>query len=213
MDLSMAWRRPRLIAAAACFLLGAALIGASLYLRRAPAELPAATLSMLPLTEVEPLPALAAEAPGDVPGELIVYVTGAVHRPDVYRLGPSARVKDAVVAAGGLREDAAAEQINLAELLGDAAHVHVPLLGPIVAPVREAAPAGSSAASSPLLDLNTASEAGLEELPGVGPTLAARIVARRVEQGPYGAVEELREVSGVGEKLYAQIAPLVTVRP
>jgi len=61
--------------------------------------------------------------------------------------------------------------------------------------------------------LNRASVAELEELPGIGPTLAGRIVARREEQGPFRAVEELREVTGIGEKLFAQIAPLVTVGP
>lgn len=215
MNLGVALRRPRLIAAACCFLLGAGVLAGGLVARLGPgapaAADPAAAdlggdLGLAPLGADRATPAL---APGDGLAELVVYVSGAVPRPDVYRLAPGARVKDAVVAAGGLRPDAAAELINLAEPLADAAHVHIPAAS---AAAGSPAVARAAQAEPELIDLNAAAEADLEELPGVGTTLAARIVARRAEVGPYGAVEELREVTGVGEKLYAQIAPLVTIR-
>ena len=108
-----------------------------------------------------------------------------------------------MLAAGGLRADAAAEAVNLAETVGDAQHVHVP--------VRGATAVAAAPADDGLLDLNRASAADLEELPGVGAVLAERIVARRTEQGAYTSLDELREVSGVGSKLYEQIAPLLKV--
>jgi competence protein ComEA len=194
-------RHVRLVAAAACFLLGALVLGLGLVARPAAPPEPVVAPAF-DLVETAP-----AEARDEGPAELIVYVTGAVPRPDVYRLAPGSRVKDAVAAAGGLSPDAAAEQVNLAESLSDAAHIHIPAVGDAGLP----APAAEAPGLGPI-DLNTASEADLEELPGVGKTLAARIVARRAELGPFAAVEDLREVTGVGERLYAQIAPLVTVK-
>lgn len=205
MDLSVAARRPRLVAAVACFMLGAVvLVLAALGPSRAAMPDPPAAQAL----ELAPL---AGEASGEGPAELIVYVTGAVVRPDVYRLPAGARVKDGVVAAGGLAPDAAPEAINLAEPLGDAAHVHVPNLAEVSPPAG--AGAGPEDLDDGLIELNRATVAELEELPGIGKTLAERIVSRRSDGGPYAAVEDLREVPGVGEKLYAQIAPLVTVRP
>ncbi|NTU78180.1 MAG: ComEA family DNA-binding protein [Chloroflexales bacterium] len=206
MDLSVALSRPRLIAAAACFLVGVIVLGFGLVARPA-----APTAPDLPIAAVD-LPPLEAVPPeGDAPAELIVYVSGAVPHPDVYLLPPGARVKDAVVAAGGLTPDAAVEQLNLAEALSDAAHIHVPTMVEATAPGPAEPAAGSDSAG--LLDLNRATAADLEDLPGIGATLAERIVARRAEAGPYSAVEELREVTGIGEKLYSQIAPLLTVKP
>lgn len=211
MNLKDALRRPRLLAAAACFALGAATLLLSLLPPLAPAPTPLAA-------PLDLAPAGPPVAPADLPvapAELVVYVTGAVPRPDVYRLAPDARVKDAVLAAGGLTADAATDQINLAEPLSDAAHIHIPALAELApAGFTPAIPASDPApAAGGLLDLNTATAAELEDLPGIGATLAGRIVAHRDEAGPFVAVEDLREVSGVGEKLYAQIAPLVTVGP
>jgi competence protein ComEA len=215
MDLGVAMRRPRLVAAAACFLVGVIVLGVGMATRttvQAQAS-PPIVAAELPLLAAEPPPLAAGADAGDVPRELVVYVTGAVPRPDVYLLPPGARVKDAVVAAGGLGPDAAAERLNLAEALSDAAHVHVPSFAEAAAGVGEAsAPAPPADGAGPL-DLNRATAADLEELPGIGKTLAERIVARRDEAGPYTVVEGLREVTGVGEKLYSQIAPLVTVGP
>jgi competence protein ComEA len=229
------WRSPRLVAAAACFLLGSAVLAASFIPRWATAAAVPAAVAGDPLggldefgpepagsqDEAKPLPA-APEPQVEAAPELVVYVTGAVLAPDVYRLPAGARVKDAVVAAGGLSPDAASEQVNLAEPVSDAQHVHVPFFTDLASPAVAGAEDGPAEPSQPgeggeggdgLIDLNRASAAELEELPGVGPTLAARILARREEQGPYGSVEELNEVTGVGAKLFAQIAPLVTVGP
>ncbi len=195
-------RNPQLIAAAACFLLGAALLLLSLLprlglLQASPPPTPEILDTLAEFEDTEPTG----------PTELVVYITGGVRYPDVYRLPVGTRVKDAVLAAGGLRPDAAADQINLAAPLTDAGHVHIPIFS------DQPAPAADAPASQGLLDLNQASLSDLEDLPGIGPALAERIVARRTEEGPFRNVEDLRGVTGVGEKLYGQIAPLVTVGP
>ncbi|NWF79832.1 MAG: helix-hairpin-helix domain-containing protein [Chloroflexi bacterium] len=213
MDLAMLGRTLRLVAAAACFTLGVLVLALGLAPRLlAPTAREAPPTVLEPLSELDAqmLPALDAPA-SDPPADLVVYVSGAVFFPDVYQLPPGARVKDLVEAAGGLRPDAAGEHVNLAEPLSDAQHIHIPTLAERSA--APASPAGAAAPAGGLLDLNRASAADLEELPGIGPTLAERIVARRTDQGPFRAVEELREVTGIGDKLFAQIAPLVTVEP
>jgi competence protein ComEA len=205
------WRSPRLCAAAACFVLGALLLAVGAATRLAPPaapEAPALAELSSGLDDFEPEPV--GEVPVADAAELVVYVSGAVLAPDVYRLPAGARVKDAVAAAGGLSGDAAGDRLNLAEPLSDAQHIHVPTYS--VADAQQPATDEPSEAEA-LIDLNGASQAELEDLPGVGATLAGRILARREEQGPYGSVEDLREVSGIGEKLFTQIAPLVTVGP
>ncbi len=200
MDATIWWRSPRLAAAAACFLLGVLVLAAG-FAPRLVGSAPTAQLSDEVLAEPEPA------APLETPPDLVVYVTGAVAAPDVYRLPPGARVADAVAAAGGLRDDAAHERVNLAEPLSDAAHVHIPASSETIPEADEQPLAGGAS----LLDLNHASAAELEDLPGIGATLAERIIARRNEQGPYTSIEQLNEVTGVGAKLYEQLAPLVSI--
>lgn len=141
---------------------------------------------------------------------VIVYISGAVLHPDVYQLPPDARVKDVVLAAGGLAEDAAAEQINLAERIADAQHIHIPSQNEAAA-APAAEPAGASAAiEDALLNINTASAADIEDLPGIGPAFAQRIVEYRTANGPFQSVEDLQKVKGIGPALFADIAPLIT---
>jgi competence protein ComEA len=147
-----------------------------------------------------------------LPGTVIVYISGAVSAPDVYELPSNARIKDLVLAAGGLTADAAPEQINLAERLKDSEHIHVPRQGEtpdsgaVVADTAGAAPGG-------LLDLNTASASDLDSLPGIGQSFADRIIEYRTTNGPFTSVEDLQKVKGIGAALFAKIAPLVSVGP
>jgi competence protein ComEA len=139
---------------------------------------------------------------------VVVYVSGAVVVPDVYQLPAAARVKDLVLAAGGLSADADADRINLAARIADGEHVYVPRLG------EESSAAPQSAASAGgaggLVDINAAGAAELDSLPGIGPALAERIITHREENGPFESVEDLRQVKGIGAALFSQIAPLVT---
>lgn len=157
------------------------------------------------------------------PATLFVHVLGAVRDPGVYELPPGSRLMDAVAAAGGLAEDADAGAVNLARTMEDGEQLRIPRIGEEPPPDAEAtaatAAAGSAGASGPsatagasgLVDLNTASQAELETLPRIGPAMAQRILDYREQHGGFRAVEELREVSGIGDATYEQLAPLVTV--
>ena len=147
-----------------------------------------------------------------LPSTVIVYVSGAVSAPDVYELPFDARIKDLVLAAGGLTADADPERINLAERLKDSEHIHVPRQGET--PDDAAGVADTAgAAQSGSLDLNTASASDLDSLPGIGQSFADRIIEYRTTNGPFTSVEDLQKVKGIGAALFAKIAPLVSVGP
>jgi competence protein ComEA len=146
------------------------------------------------------------EGAAPVPGAVTVHVSGAVAAPGLVTLRGEARVADAVAAAGGATRNADLAAINLAAPIHDADHVHVPTLGDSGNP--EGGPAGGgdgSGATSGGIDLNGATVAELEELPGVGPVLAERIAAYRDEHGPFAAVEDLLDVPGIGEGKLAML--------
>lgn len=152
-----------------------------------------------------------------MPTEIVAHAAGAVGRPGVYRLDGTSRVDDLVRMAGGLGPDADASRLNLAAPLTDGTRVYVPRIGEEV-PVAvgpdgtTSGPAteGSGGEGAPV-DLNTADEAALDELPGVGPATAAAIVAFREENGGFRTVDDLLDVRGIGEAKMEQLRPLVTV--
>lgn len=150
-----------------------------------------------------------------------VHVVGEVESPGVVTLASGARVDDALEEAGGATDEAELSGVNLARPLFDGEQVVVPgpgetaAAGPGVAAPGGAAPGagtpGAPGTPDALVNLNTADLATLETLPGVGPVLAQRIIDWRTEHGGFTSVEELGEVSGVGDKTYATLAPEVTV--
>jgi competence protein ComEA len=148
-------------------------------------------------------------------------VSGAVARPGLYGLAVPARVGDALVAAGGLTEEANRIAVNQAELLWDGAQVHVPelqagedgataeMLPPVgISGGPNAGRSGMAVAAGGLVDLNTASATELEGLSGIGPSKAEAIIANR----PYASVDDLERVPGIGAKTVGQLRDLVTVR-
>lgn len=151
-------------------------------------------------------PRLAGTAPEAVvtsaPVELVVAVSGKVHRPGLVRLPPGARVADAIEAAGGALPEAELDQLNLARKVTDGELIAVGVPPP---PDPAGAPGGGP------LNLNTATAAQLETLPGIGPALAQRIIDYRTAHGPFTSVGQLREVPGIGEARFAELEPLVTV--
>lgn len=162
---------------------------------------------------------------------LLVHVVGQVRRPGVVRLPPGARVLDAVRSAGGAKSAADLNHLNLARPVADGEQIVVPKPGETIpagaggagtgggsAGSAGGAGAGSSGAGSTgagaaggLVDLNTADATALDTLPGVGPVLSQRILDWRTEHGRFSSVDELGEVSGIGDKLLAQIGPKVRV--
>jgi competence protein ComEA len=128
---------------------------------------------------------------------LFVHIIGAVVAPGLYQLHEGDRAVDAVAAAGGLAADADQAQVNLARFLSDGEQIIVPRVGDVPAPaVAGAAPGGAGG----LININTADAAALEELPGVGPALAERIVLWREANGSFASVDDLLNVTGIGQK-------------
>ena len=151
--------------------------------------------------------------PGPAPfvaPELVVHVTGLVAHPGLVRLPTGSRVADAVTAAGGVTRRRAADSVNLARLVVDGEQI---VVGGGPGAQVPAQPATSASAGTPLgpLDLNAATQADLEDLPGIGPVIAGRIVQWRVDNGAFRSVEELGEVSGIGDAILSQLRPLVRI--
>jgi competence protein ComEA len=142
-----------------------------------------------------------------------VHVAGAVVKPGVYELDGDGRVIDAVEAAGGGMPEADLNRLNLAAKLSDGQRVLVQRVGE-AAPSAPATPGDTNVGSadpSGLVNLNTATPAELEALPGIGPTLAEAIIAERERRGGFRSVNELRDVRGIGEKRFADLKDKVTV--
>lgn len=131
---------------------------------------------------------------------MTVHVAGQVQSPGVYELEGQPRLVDAIEAAGGATSDARLDAVNLARFLSDGEQVVVPALGDV---------AGSAGGGK--VNINTADAAALETLPGIGPVLAARIVADREAHGPYVTVDDLGRVSGVGPSILSSLGEAATV--
>jgi competence protein ComEA len=194
---------PRQLAACGLALLAVVLLG-GWYLSRGGQDAGAAG----------PPPAIHVEGDdeGDGSGAVIVHVAGAVREPGVYRLRAGARVDDAVSRAGGATSRADLSQVNLAAKAEDGRQVLVPerVTGP------EAAAAGGSATGAPAapgvpLNLNTATIEQLDELDGIGPTIAQQILDYREANGGFGSVDELNQVPGIGEQRLASLREQVRV--
>lgn len=146
------------------------------------------------------LPRASTTLPRDQPyitqPEVVVHLSGAVANPGVYRLEPGLRLVDLVEAAGGAADTADLDRLNLAQVLHDGDRVHVPLIGE--APGAAPDLARPQAEGGVPVDINTATAAELEALPGIGPALAAAIVDERQTGGPFGSVDDLDRVSGIG---------------
>jgi competence protein ComEA len=148
-------------------------------------------------------------------GELVVHVAGAVLASGVYRLPGGSRVIDAIDAAGGLAAGAEPDAVNLAALLVDGERVYVPKLGEVPPVVVGGGGAGAGAAGTGgvagPVDINRATADQLDELPGVGPATAAAIIAHRDQFGPFGSVDDLADVKGIGPAKVEALRGLVTV--
>jgi competence protein ComEA len=186
--------RRRVLAGA--LLLAAALLVAGRYLAGAGAS------STRPVAD-RPLEAVEAEAPA----ALVVHVVGSVRRPGLYRLREGSRIADAVRRAGGATRRADLSLVNLAAPVADGVQVVVPRRAPAVG-ADAAAQGGSAQAPSGPVHLNTATLEQLDELPGVGPSTAQKILDFRQEHGAFTSVDELDAVPGIGPARLEQLREL-----
>jgi len=144
---------------------------------------------------------------------IVVQISGAVPRPGVYALPEGARVQDLISAAGGFLAEADKDFINLARPLEDGERLDIPYafgFSPVLPAATEPL---AIPASSDLININTAASFELESLPGIGPTTAGKIIAYREENGPFFAIEDIINVSGIGPGTYERIKDLITVGP
>ncbi|MGW6722234.1 helix-hairpin-helix domain-containing protein [Streptomyces sp. NPDC054995] len=171
----------------------------------------------------DPVPRPAAGEPpvagGTGSGQIVVDVSGKVHRPGVRRLPAGSRVADALEAAGGVRAGTDLTGLNRARVLVDGEQVAVglppgpPVTGATggggVGPGPAGGPPGGAAGPSAPLSLNTATAEQFETLPGVGPVLAQHMIDYRTENNGFRSVDELRQVNGIGDRRFADLQPLV----
>ena len=171
---------------------------------------PAATApeAQLPLATRSATGAGATAAAPSRTAEVVIHVAGAVVRPGVYRLTDGARTVDAISAAGGARADADVARVNLAARLSDGLRVYVPMIGETAAPPVDGS---SDTAEQGPVNLNAATADQLDALPGVGPATASAIIAYRRDHGPFGTIEQLLDVPGIGPSKLAQIRSLIVV--
>ncbi|MGY1858458.1 ComEA family DNA-binding protein [Modestobacter sp. SYSU DS0290] len=171
-------------------------------------QVPAGSSSTAPDDQPVATPAV---APGNTDpstdAPVVVSVIGQVATPGLVTLPAGSRVADALAAAGGLLPEADPASVNAAAVLVDGEQLAVGLPGAVAAPAeaRGGGPAGG------LLDLNRATVAELDALPGIGPVLAQRIVDHRGTHGPFTNVEQLDDVSGIGPAIFADLVDRVTV--
>jgi competence protein ComEA len=178
------------------------------------------------------LPRESVHAPAPARPQTMVYVAGAVAHPGVYVIAPDARAKDALAKAGGATHDADLVAVNLAAHVADGDEIAVPHQGDARTaaaarsahrrtagaarvtrrrPRRAATNAGSAAPeSAQVVDINSAGAAALAQLPGIGPTLAERIVEFRTLNGPFASVDGLADVAGITPQRLDALAPSLT---
>ncbi|MER2000699.1 MAG: helix-hairpin-helix domain-containing protein [Lysinibacillus sp.] len=155
----------------------------------------------------------------DEPLQIVVDVKGAVKHPGVYPLTTEHRIIDAIEAAGGYVADADTRFINHAQKLVDEFVIYVPKIGEEMEAPPVAVTSGPSSNTSneskgdtDTVNLNTATESELMTLSGVGPSKAAAIIAYREENGPFQTIEDLKKVSGIGEKTFERLQPYIAVK-
>ena len=156
-----------------------------------------------PLSGADPI----AAAPP--PGRLVVDVTGAVRRPGVYRLPAGARVQEAVRRAGGATRRADSAAVNLAAKVADGQQILVPERAPVAGAAPGASVAAGGSAPAGPVSLNSATAEQLDQLDGVGPATAAKIIAWRTANGGFSSVDDLSQVAGIGPKKLEALRPQV----
>ena len=161
---------------------------------------------------------------------IIVHVSGAVNKEGIVELAPNSRISDAIDQAEGLKENADTKEINLAFKLEDGMKIYIPTIGEnnnieneessnyitssggIVQAQEENIEINSDKKTSQKININTATQTELETLPGIGPSTSTKIINYREENGKFQTIEEIKEVSGIGDAKYENIKDLISVK-
>lgn len=143
--------------------------------------------------------------------EIYVHVSGAVKNPGVYSLSESSRVHDAIELAGGITEEAVIDALNLARIIQDGEHIIVPDKTSIENQPDMLNEGDSVRQEGAKININTADQSTLQQLPGIGEATAMKIIAHRESNGIFKSPEDLKKVSGIGDKKYEALAELITV--
>ena len=161
---------------------------------------------------------------------IIVHVSGAVNKEGIVELAPNSRISDAIDQAEGLKENADTKEINLAFKLEDGMKIYIPTIGEnnnieneessnyitssggTVQAQEENIEINSDQKTSQKININTATQTELETLPGIGPSTSTKIINYREENGKFQTIEEIKEVSGIGDAKYENIKDLISVK-
>lgn len=178
-------------------------------------------------SSVSSVAANASSAASAANAEVVCDISGAVKHHGVYRLKNGARLEDLIEKAGGLTKDAQLQAINRSQLLKDQDKIYIPGKGDKTeaaqtansaaasasasSPSASASSSTSGAASGDLINLNTATASDLQKLNGIGEKKAEQIIAYRQEKGSFKSIDELKEVSGIGDKTFAAIKDQLTI--
>ena len=136
-----------------------------------------------------------------ISSEIFVHVAGEVKKPGLYALSVGSRVEDAIELAGGMTKSAFEQSVNLARMVSDGEQIVV----------LDKSRVSTGAANAEFISLHSATMEQLESLPGVGPAMAARIIEYRESIGSFSDLTQLKDVSGIGDKLYAKISQALTL--
>lgn len=153
--------------------------------------------------------------PTATPVAITVEVRGAVAKPGVYNLPAGSRVQDALTLAGDVVSNAETRNLNLARKLNDGEQLYVLAAGEATAPPPPSLGKGAPTVVKPpagKININTATVAELDTLPGIGPAIAQRIVDYRAQNGAFKSSEELKKVRGIGDAMFEQVKELITVQ-
>ena len=155
---------------------------------------------------------------------IVVHITGGINKPGIVKLKENSRIEDAIEAAGGLSEDSDITDVNLAYVLEDGVKIRIPTIDDKKNKNEEESyiiedsgknvilEDNSEGTSSSMVNINKANQTELETLPGIGPSLATRIIEYRESNGKFSKKEDIKNVTGIGDSKYANIQDLITVK-
>ena len=156
----------------------------------------------------------------DIESNITIYITGAVVNEGVYKINKDSRIEDAIKEAGGLKENANIKEINLAYMLEDGMKIYITQQNENIVEDKTEGYINKEVTTNEnntknfenkIININTATQTELENLPGIGPSTALKIINYRKEKGKFKKIEDIKNVSGIGESKFSKIEKLIKV--